>query len=108
MGVRFYSRLPTGAVPHRRPELNRMAMALPLASLVIALGPALLLLALEWLSVPHLFAAAICVAALVTVTGAMSEDALADAADGLFGGHTIEERLAIMKDSRHGTFGVCA
>ena len=28
--------------------------------------------------------------------------------DGLFGGHTIEDRLAIMKDSRHGTYGVCS
>ena len=34
--------------------------------------------------------------------------ALADAADGLFGGGTIEQRLSIMKDSRHGTYGVAA
>jgi adenosylcobinamide-GDP ribazoletransferase len=108
MGLRFYSRLPTGPGPHRRPDLSRIAMALPFTSLVIALGPALILLGLEWLNTSHLFAAALGVAALVIVTGAMSEDALADAADGLFGGHTIEDRLAIMKDSRHGTFGVCA
>jgi len=83
-------------------------MALPFTSLVIAIGPALILLGLEWLQTSHLFAAALAVAALVIATGAMSEDAFADAADGLFGGHTIEDRLAIMKDSRHGTFGVCA
>ena len=108
MGLRFYSRLPTGPGPHRRPDLSRIAMALPFTSLVIALGPALILLGLEWLSVGHLFAAVFATAALVIATGAMSEDAFADAADGLFGGHTIEDRLAIMKDSRHGTFGVCA
>ncbi len=108
MGLRFYSRLPTGSAPHARPNLNRIALALPFTSLVIGLAPAAVLLGLEWLAVPHLFAAALAVATGVIVTGAMAEDALADSADGLFGGPTIEERLAIMKDSRHGTYGVCA
>jgi len=108
MGIRFFSRLPTGAAPHRRPNLSRIALALPFTSLVIGLGPALLLLGLEWLNVPHLFAAALAVAAMIVVTGAMAEDAIADSVDGLFGGHDVEQRLAIMKDSRHGTYGVCA
>jgi adenosylcobinamide-GDP ribazoletransferase len=108
MGLRFYSRLPTGGRPHVRPNLSRMALALPFTSLVIGVGPAAVLLGLEWLGVPHYFAAALAVAAMVIVTGAMAEDAFADAADGLFGGRTIEERLDIMKDSRHGTYGVCA
>lgn len=108
MGLRFYSRLPTGDAPHTRPNLNRMALALPLTSLVIGALPAAVLLGLEWLTVPHYFAAALAVATLVIVTGAMAEDALADAADGLFGGRNIEQRLDIMKDSRHGTYGVCA
>ena len=108
MGLRFYSRLPTGTRPHVRPNLSRIALALPFTSLVIAVGPLAVLLGLEWLAVPHLFAATIAVALMVVATGAMAEDALADAADGLFGGHTIEDRLAIMKDSQHGTYGVCA
>jgi adenosylcobinamide-GDP ribazoletransferase len=108
MGIRFFSRLPTGTAPHRRPNLNRIALALPFTSLVIGVGPALLLLGLEWLSVPHYFAAALAVATMIVVTGAMSEDALADSVDGLFGGHDVERRLEIMKDSRHGTYGVCA
>jgi len=108
MGIRFFARLPTGAAPHRRPNLSRIALALPFTSLVIGLGPALLLLGLEWLNVPHLFAAALAVAAMIVVTGAMAEDAIADSVDGLFGGHDVEQRLAIMKDSRHGTYGVCA
>jgi len=45
---------------------------------------------------------------MVIASGAMAEDALADAADGLFGGHSVERRLEIMKDSRHGTYGVAA
>ena len=62
----------------------------------------------SWVGVPSFFAAALAVAALVIATGAMPEDALADSADGLFGGATIERRLEIMKDSRHGTYGVAA
>jgi adenosylcobinamide-GDP ribazoletransferase len=42
------------------------------------------------------------------VTGAMADDALADAADGLAGGSNVDRRLEIMKDSRHGTYGVAA
>jgi len=108
MGIRFFSRLPTGSAPHRRPNLSRIALALPLSSLVIGIGPALLLLGLEWLNIPHFFAAALAVAAMIAVTGAMTEDAIADSLDGLFGGQDVEARLAIMKDSRHGTYGVCA
>lgn len=42
------------------------------------------------------------------VTGAFHEDGLADTADGLGGGQTARRRLEIMKDSRIGTYGVCA
>ena len=51
---------------------------------------------------------ALAVAAMVIASGAMADDALADAMDGLFGGQTTERRLEIMKDSRHGTYGVAA
>lgn len=108
MGLRFYSRLPTGERPHEKPNLSRIALALPFTSCVIAALPVAILLGLEWLRVPHFFAAAFAVGTMVIVSGAMAEDALADAADGLGGGRNIEERLDIMKDSRHGTYGVAA
>ncbi len=108
MGLRFFSRLPTGDRPHERPDLSRIARALPFTSMVIGFGPALLLMGACWIGVPSFFAAALAVAALVVAAGAMPEDALADSADGLFGGATIERRLEIMKDSRHGTYGVAA
>jgi adenosylcobinamide-GDP ribazoletransferase len=44
----------------------------------------------------------------VIVTGGFHEDGLADAADGLLGGATPERRLAIMKDSRIGSYGALA
>ena len=45
---------------------------------------------------------------MALTTGAMHEDGLADSADGLWGGWTVEQRLAIMKDSHIGTYGVLA
>jgi adenosylcobinamide-GDP ribazoletransferase len=108
MALRFFSRLPAGHSEHETPDLNRIAMALPFASLVIGAGPAVLLLLMVAGGVPTLFAATAAVAAFAIVTGAMSEDAVADSADGLFGGNTPERRLEILKDSRHGTYGVLA
>src|SRR5258708_9261032 len=40
------------------------------------------------------------------VTAAIHEDGLADTADGFGGGHTREEKLAIMRDSRQGSYGI--
>lgn len=44
----------------------------------------------------------------VFFTGALHEDGLADAADGLLGGATRERAFEIMKDPRLGTFGALA
>jgi len=54
--------------------------------------------------VPAVFA----VAASAMLTGALHEDGLADTADGFGGGRSREARLAIMKDSRIGTYGTLA
>jgi adenosylcobinamide-GDP ribazoletransferase len=45
---------------------------------------------------------------LAYFTGALHLDGLADTFDGLFGGATPEERLRIMKDPHHGTYGIVA
>lgn len=44
----------------------------------------------------------------VALTGALHEDGLADTADGFGGGRDREAKLAIMRDSRIGTYGVLA
>ncbi len=45
---------------------------------------------------------------LIILTGAMHEDGLADMTDGFWGGHDRARRLAIMRDSRIGAYGVIA
>lgn len=59
-----------------------------------------------WL--PQLAASVIVVVSLIILTRALHMDALADTFDGLFGGRDKEHMLAIMKDSRVGSFGVVA
>jgi adenosylcobinamide-GDP ribazoletransferase len=56
---------------------------------------------------PALVAGAIGIAAVAALTGALHLDALADTADAL-GGSDREQALAIMRDSRVGSFGVSA
>ncbi len=51
-------------------------------------------------------AAALVLAAWVLVTGALHLDGFLDTCDGLFGGHTPEARLRIMRDERAGAFAV--
>jgi adenosylcobinamide-GDP ribazoletransferase len=58
--------------------------------------------------VPTSVAAALAVVLGLLVTGAFHEDGLADIADAFGGGWTVEQRLEILKDSRHGTYGVAA
>jgi len=58
--------------------------------------------------VPGSVAAAVGVLVGILVTGAFHEDGLADTADAIAGGATRERRFEILKDPRHGTYGVAA
>jgi adenosylcobinamide-GDP ribazoletransferase len=58
--------------------------------------------------VPTAVSAMVAIAAGLLITGAFHEDGLADVADAFGGGVTPERRMEIMKDSRHGTYGVAA
>ena len=60
------------------------------------------------LVLPHPIAAVLALAAGAVLTGGLHLDGLVDAADGLLGGSTREERLTIMRDPRAGAFGVTA
>lgn len=52
--------------------------------------------------------AGIALVVMITITGAMHEDGLADTVDGLWGGWDKMRRLEIMKDSHIGAYGVIA
>jgi adenosylcobinamide-GDP ribazoletransferase len=58
--------------------------------------------------VPPLVAAVLAVLLGVMITGAFHEDGLADVADAFAGGWTPDDRLRILKDPLHGSYGVAA
>lgn len=106
--VQFLTRLPVPrGLPFTPDAPVRAARWFPLVGhLVGALSAGVWLAAGRvW---PPPVAALLAMGAGVLVTGAFHEDGLADTADGLGGGGTPERRLAIMKDSRLGTFGTIA
>jgi adenosylcobinamide-GDP ribazoletransferase len=100
----FFSRLPVRP-PAGSFDLHRSAAAWPLAGVLLAIGPALLFVLMRAAEFPTLVAALLALAALAVLTGAMHEDGLADAADGLGAAGTREERLDVMRDSRLGAYG---
>lgn len=107
--LRFYSRLPVPApLGHDMPDFRTAVRALPVAGALIGVCAAAALLLARAVGLPPLLAAALAVAALVLVTGALHEDGLADLADGFGGGATREEKLEIMRDSRLGSYGAIA
>ncbi|QQM29170.1 adenosylcobinamide-GDP ribazoletransferase [Martelella lutilitoris] len=90
------------------PDGARAAWAFPLAAVLAALLPALVLPSLTMLGAGPLLAALIAIAVSLVVTGALHEDGLADSFDGLFGGQDRAAALAIMKDSSTGAYGTIA
>jgi adenosylcobinamide-GDP ribazoletransferase len=105
--AQFLTRLPTPSTPFAADGIDRSARYFSLVGQLVGV-----LCAAVWLVAgrlwPGLPAAALAVAAGVFLTGALHEDGLADTADGLGGGRDREQRLAIMKDSRIGSYGALA
>lgn len=102
--ITFATRLP---IPHSAQAVNmaRAMRVLPVVGAAIGLVAALVQLALLRLSVPPLASAVLAVGATALLTGALHEDGFADVCDGFGGGRDREAKLAIMRDSRLGTYG---
>jgi adenosylcobinamide-GDP ribazoletransferase len=106
--VRFFTRLPVPAwVGHAADALNHSARWFPAVGLLVGGIGALVFLAASQLW-PQPVAVLLAMAVTIYVTGAFHEDGLSDTADGLGGGWDKAKILAIMKDSRVGSYGVVA
>jgi adenosylcobinamide-GDP ribazoletransferase len=104
----FLTRVPFAMPGETGGPISAGAWAFPLVGAGIG-GVATLAFLVAQLLLYHDWPAALAaVLASMAMTGALHEDGLADAADGLLGGRDRAARLAIMHDSRHGTFGVLA
>ncbi len=108
LALAFFSRIPVPASTPYSPELlNQSSRYLSLVGLLLgALQALVLLLAAQLL--PFSIAVLLSLIAGLVLTGAFHEDGLADTADGLGGGLSLDRKLEIMKDSRVGTYGLVA
>jgi adenosylcobinamide-GDP ribazoletransferase len=104
----YFTRLPVPAWVGYTPDgLVRAARYLPAIGLLVGgLGALVFALASHLWSQP--VAVVLAMVATIALTGAFHEDGLADTADGLGGGWDKAKILAIMKDSRVGSYGVIA
>lgn len=98
--------LPGDTAPPPAGAYARALRVYPMVGALIGLASGLVLLAAAGLPSP--IAPLLAVTAVVLLTGALHEDGLADTADGFGARRSPAERLAIMRDSRIGTYGVLA
>lgn len=85
----------------------RALRALPLVGALVGLASGLAVWLAQFAGLPAPVVVLLALLTGVALTGALHEDGLADVADAL-GGHTRERRLAIMRDSRAGSFAILA
>jgi adenosylcobinamide-GDP ribazoletransferase len=102
----FLTRLPVrwrGAMPDGL--LAGSVWAFPVVGVAVGLAGAGAYAAAVGLGLTPMSAAVAAVAVQAALTGGLHEDGLADVADGFGGGRDRDSRLAIMRDSRLGTYG---
>ncbi|WP_083254210.1 adenosylcobinamide-GDP ribazoletransferase [Pandoraea sp. ISTKB] len=104
----FFTRVPIPSWVGYSPEqLNAATRYFPLVGVFVGACVALLTVAMGHLWSPHL-AIALGLGVSVLLTGAFHEDGLADSVDAFGGAFERERVLAIMHDSRIGTYGAVA
>jgi adenosylcobinamide-GDP ribazoletransferase len=107
VAFQFLTRIPMPSTAFEADSLSRATKFFPVVGLVVGSGAVLLQKMLRFhINLP--LVAAIVLIYLVLITGGLHEDGLADTADGLGGGGTKDQILAIMKDSRIGSYGATA
>jgi adenosylcobinamide-GDP ribazoletransferase len=102
----FLTRIPVGGFPYSEDDWAWSSAHFPLVGLVV--GAALGLLDSALMPLGALAAALLTIGASMLVTGGFHEDGLADTSDALGGAYEREKILAILKDSRIGTYGGAA
>ena len=91
-----------------RAQLAQASWAFPIVGVLVGALGAVIFAVASVLGLPPWTAALLAVGGTVAVSGALHEDGLADVADGFGGAFARDEKLAIMRDSRIGTYGTLA
>jgi adenosylcobinamide-GDP ribazoletransferase len=90
------------------PDMARCVWAFPVVGLAVGLAGGVAYWLASCAGLSPLLASAWSLAAMLAITGGFHEDGLADTADGFGGGATPAAKLAIMRDSRIGSYGALA
>ncbi len=108
LALSFFSRIPVPAsTPYSDERMNRAGRYFAIVGALLGILCGLVFEASNLIFSPHI-SVFLTMAFSLLLTGAFHEDGLADMADGIGGGMTLERRLLIMKDSRIGTYGASA
>ncbi|WP_193366632.1 adenosylcobinamide-GDP ribazoletransferase [Pelagibius marinus] len=106
--ARLLTRLPLPRPTQPGARASHSSRCYPLVGVGVGLVAGLGFAAADWLALPPFAAALAALTLSILVTGALHEDGLADVADGFGGGRDRARKLAIMRDSRIGSYGVLA
>ncbi len=105
IALQFFTRVPVPRWVGFQPDwLNQSARYFPLVGAVVG-GFSALVWWVASFAFPPTVAIGLAMVASVWLTGGFHEDGLADSCDGLGGAVSREKSLAIMKDSRIGSYG---
>tara|TARA_R110002167_G_scaffold1767_1_gene8487 strand:- start:47011 stop:47832 length:822 start_codon:yes stop_codon:yes gene_type:complete len=108
LAISFFTRIPVRLPAEITPaQLSKASRYFAVVGFFVGFICSLVyMVSVEYL--PKTIAVLMAMAASLLVTGAFHEDGWADVWDGFGGGWSIEKKLAIMKDSRLGTYGAAA
>lgn len=103
--IMFYSRIPVPqSTGYSDEQMNKSTRYFPLVGIIIGgIGAVLFWTANHLFS--QMLSILVAMIGMIFISGAFHEDAFSDFCDGIGGGYTPEKMLAIMKDSRIGTYG---
>lgn len=108
VALALLTRIPLHLRTHWFDDAARAHWAYPLVGVIVGLILSVIASLSLGIGLSAQMTAGITIGAAALLTGAMHYDGLADLFDGFWGGMNIEDRLAIMKDSHIGTYGVMA
>ena len=106
--VGFLTRIPVPLHGQTLRPILEASWCFPLVGLAIGAAAAAVLALAFAVGLPGTVSILVAVAATSLLTGALHEDGLADTCDGFGGGDDADRKIAIMRDSRIGTYGVLA
>ena len=108
LATRFLTRLPISLPQSGAASLAGAMRMFPVVGAGVGLAGGVVFLIADALDLGTWISAILALTVTVVLTGALHEDALADVVDGFGGGRDRAAKLAIMRDSQIGAYGVLA